>query len=160
MKGFSIGIDSISGIPLDELGQRQPVSQQPNYPLPQGRAGQFAQAVVGFDRGDVCGQAVTETVRVVQIAAHTGLVDGLGEHPIDVEVDAFGLGEFQNLALDIGQLRRGQIVEIDISDVGSLQISQVVGNVDFVFHQRLKRHDLEGALMRGGQYHRGGATVV
>jgi hypothetical protein len=88
------------------------------------------------------------------------LLDGLGEHPIDVEVDAFGLGEFQNLTLDIGQLRRCQIVEIDISDVGSLQVSQVVGNVDFVFHQRLKRHDLESVLMRGGQHHRGGTTVV
>jgi hypothetical protein len=88
------------------------------------------------------------------------LLDGLGKHPIDVELDAFGLGEFQNLTLDIGQLRRRQIVEIDISDVGSLQVSQVVGNVDFVFHQRLEGHDLEGALVGGGQHHRGGATIL
>ena len=34
-----------------------------------------------------------------------GLVDGFGEHPVDVEVDVVGLGEVQDLTLDIGQLR-------------------------------------------------------
>jgi hypothetical protein len=84
------------------------------------------QAVVGFDRGNVCGQAITETVRVVQIA-DTSLLDGLGEHPIDVELDLFGLGEFQNLTLEIGQLRRCQIVEIDVSDVGPYKLARSSG---------------------------------
>ena len=82
------------------------------------RADQLGQAVVGFDRADVGGQPVPESVGVVQIVA-TRLLDGLGEHPLDVELDASGLGELQDLTLDIGQPRRRQIVEIDISDVGS-----------------------------------------
>ena len=79
----------------------------------------WRQAVVGFDRGDVRGQPVTEAVGVVQVAAYPGLLDRLGEHPVDVEFDVFGLGEFQNLTLDIGQLGRCQIVEVDVSDVGA-----------------------------------------
>ncbi len=50
------------GIPLDQLGQRQPVTQQPNHPLPQRRAGELGQAVVGLDRGDVRGQPIAEAV--------------------------------------------------------------------------------------------------
>src|SRR5271166_439162 len=103
------------GIPLDEVGQRQPVPQQANHSLPQGRASELGQAFVGFDRGHVRGQAVTEAVGVVQVVTHTCLVDGFDKHPIDVEFDGLGLGELQNLTLDIGQLRRRQIVEVDVA---------------------------------------------
>ena len=95
------------GIPLDEVGQREPVAQQANHSLPQRRAGELGQAFVGFDRGDVRGQAVTETVGVVEVVAHPGLVNSFGEHLVDVEFDVFGLGELQDLTLDIGQPGRG-----------------------------------------------------
>jgi hypothetical protein len=105
------------GMPLDQFGQRQSVAQQANHPLPQGRARELGQAGVGLDSGRVCGQPARETVRVVQVVADTGRLNGFGEHPIDVELDAFGLGEFQNPALDIGQPGRGQIFEVDVVDV-------------------------------------------
>jgi DNA-binding IclR family transcriptional regulator len=105
------------GIPLDEVGQRQPVPQQANHSLPQGRAGELGQAFVGFDRGHVRGQALTEAVGVVQVVAYPRLVHGFGEHPVDAEFDVFGLGELQNLTLDIGQLGRRQIVEVDVAYV-------------------------------------------
>jgi len=48
----------------------KPVAQQANDSLPQRRAGELGQALVGFDRGDVRGQPVAEVVGVVQIVAH------------------------------------------------------------------------------------------
>ena len=107
------------GIPLEEVGQRQPVAQQAHHSLPQRGAGELGQTVVGFDRGDVRGQPVTEAVGIVQVVAHRGLVDRFGEHLVDVEVDAFGLGELQNLALHVGQPGRRQIVEVDVVGVAT-----------------------------------------
>ena len=106
------------GIPLEELGQRQPIAQQANHALPQRGSGELGQAVVGFDRGDVCGQPVTEAVGVVEVA-DPGLLDRLGEHLIDAEVDGPGFGELQDLPLDVGELGRRQIVEVDVSDVAA-----------------------------------------
>ena len=109
------------GIPLDEVGQREPVAQQANHSLPQRRTGELGQTFVGFDRGHVRGQAVVEAVGVVQVVSPPGLVDRFGKHLIDVEFDVFGLGELQNLTLDVGQLGRRQIVEVDVSDVAGPQ---------------------------------------
>ena len=101
------------GIPLDEVSQRQPVPQQANHPLPQRRARQLGQSVVGFNRGHVCAQALAEAVRVIQVVG-TRLLDGLAEHPVDVEVDVPGFGVLQNLTLHVGQLGRRQIVEVNV----------------------------------------------
>ena len=106
------------GIPLDEVGQREPVAQQANHSLPQRQAGELGQAFVGFDRGNVRGQPVTEAVGVVQVV-DAGLFSRLGKHLVDVEFDFSGLGELQNLTLNIGQLGRRQIVEVDVSDLAA-----------------------------------------
>jgi hypothetical protein len=76
----------------------------------------LGQVFVGFDRRHVHGQPVAEPVRAVQVV-DARLLDRLGQHPIDIEVDALGLGESQNLALDIGQPGRRQVVEIDVVQV-------------------------------------------
>ncbi len=104
-------------IALDEVGQRQPVTQQADHSLPQRRAGELGQAFIGFDGGHVCDQAPCEAVGVVQVVSHAGRSDRLGKHPITVEFDVFGLGELQNLALNVGEFGRCQIVESDLSSV-------------------------------------------
>ena len=107
------------GIPLDEVGQRQPVAQQANHSLAQGRASELGQAVVGLDCGHMGCQAFSEAVRVVQVGPYflAGLLDGLGEHPIDVEFDVFGFGVLQDLPLDVGEVGRRQIIEVDVVEV-------------------------------------------
>ena len=104
------------GISLDEVGQRQPVTQQTNHSLPQRGAGQLGQACVAFDGGHVRSQAIPEAAGVVQVC-YPRRLDRLDEHPVDVEVDVFGLGVLQNLPLDIGQFGRRQVVEVDVTDV-------------------------------------------
>jgi hypothetical protein len=84
--------------------------------LPQRRTGELGQTVVALDRGHVRAQSVPEAAGVVQIR-DACLLDRLGEHLADVEVDVPGLGEFQNLTLHIGQPGRRQIVEVDVVDV-------------------------------------------
>jgi hypothetical protein len=59
------------------------------------------------------------SVGVVQVGADAGLPDRFGEHLVDVEFDVVGLGELQDLTLDIGQPGQGQVVEVDVRDVGA-----------------------------------------
>jgi hypothetical protein len=103
------------GVSLDQLGQRQPVTQQTNHTLAQRRTGELSQAMVGFDRGDVNAQSIAEPVAVIEIVTDRGLLDSFGEHPFDVEVDGPGLGVLQDLALNLGQLGRQQIVDVDVA---------------------------------------------
>ena len=104
MKGFSIGIDSISGCRLSSSVKRQPVAQQSHDALAQRPADQLGQAVVGLDRPDVGGDAVPEAVGGREVVdARFG--DGLGDHPVDVEVDVAALGVVEDLPLDIGELQ-------------------------------------------------------
>ena len=50
------------GVALEQIGQRQPVAQQPHHPLAQRAADQLGQAVVGLDRPDVGRDAIPEPV--------------------------------------------------------------------------------------------------
>ncbi|EUA86781.1 hypothetical protein I551_7006 [Mycobacterium ulcerans str. Harvey] len=64
-------------------------------------------------------QAVSEAVGVAKVVADPGLVHSFGEQCRDVEFDVSGLGELQNLALDVGQHGPRQIVKVDVSDVSA-----------------------------------------
>ena len=76
----------------------------------------MGQAVVGLDRPDVGGDAVPEAVVGGEVVdARFG--DRLGDHPVDVEVDVAALGVVEDLPLDIGELRSGQVVETELLEI-------------------------------------------
>ncbi len=86
--------------------------------MAQRTAGELAQAIVGLDRADVGAQTVSEAVRVGEVGScpQAGLLDGLGKHAVDVEINGSGFGEFQDLTLHVGQPGRSQVVEVDVVD--------------------------------------------
>jgi hypothetical protein len=122
-------------VPLEEFGQRQPIAQQADHTLPQRGAGELGQTLVGFDRGDMRGQPVAESVGIVEVA-DAGLLDRLGDHLVDAEVDGPGLGVVQNLPLDVGELGRRQIVEVDVSDVAAHRSSSTKCRMQSSAHRR------------------------
>ena len=104
------------GMPFEQFGQRQPVAQQPHDALAQRPADQLGQAVVGLDRPDVGSDAIPEPVGGGEVV-DACFGDPLGDHPLDVQVDVAALGVLEDLPLDIGQLRSGQIVETELLEI-------------------------------------------
>ena len=99
-------------VPPDQIGQRDPISQQPDYPGAQGAARELGQVGVSLDRVHMGAEACGEIARVPQIVG-TRAGDGLVDHLVDIEGDRARFGVVKNLSLHIGQPRRGEVVDIN-----------------------------------------------
>ena len=115
INGSSIGIDSISGYRLissisdSRLRNRRTIRWRSDERVSWVRPSSDSIAAT------CAANRLAEAIGVAQIVAHCSSLGGLGEHPIAVQFDGPGLGELQNLTLDLGQPRRCQIVEVDVN---------------------------------------------
>ena len=91
-------------VPPDQIGQRDPIAQQPDDPGAQGAARQLGQVGVSLDCVHMGTEACGEIARVPQIVG-TRAGDGLVDHLVNIEGDRARFGVVKNLSLAIGQSR-------------------------------------------------------
>ena len=88
----------------DQVGQRDPIAQQPDDPGAQGAARQMRQVGVSLNRVHMGAEAGGEIAGVPQIIG-TRAGDGLVDHLVDIEGDRARFGVVKNLSLPLGQSR-------------------------------------------------------